>query len=268
MLLSSLSRLCDLTSLFLGGFQQQVGTVRLERPASDVQMLVDGDMALLARVMGRGHKGMQWRCWQNRHCLVVPRSWSRLTGFREAVLDCPLPVALRASGGSAVIHGPHMLNISLAWQVGEADGVGIREGYAMLAAPIIATLAGMGVHALLAAVPGAHCDGIFNLVHGKRKMAGTAGLVRPSGPMRGLLMHANLALAPMDGDLDIIIGFERRLGRPALYRAEAHVSLAGALRTMNGPMRHDDCGRSPPPFRPEANADDLGRNGQHGRRVI
>lgn len=234
MLLSGSRRLSDLAALFLGGFQHQVGAVRLERPASDVQMLVDGDLALLARVMGRGRKGLQWRCWQNRHCLVVPRSWSRLPCFRDAVLDCPLPVALRASGGSAVIHGPHMLNISLAWQVGEEDGIGIREGYERLAAPMVATLAGMGVPASLARIPGAHCDGIFNLVHDGRKIAGTAGLVRPSGPMRGLLLHANLALAPMDADLDIIIGFERRLGRPAEYRADAHVSLAGALRAAVG----------------------------------
>lgn len=232
MLLSSSRRLSDLASLFMGGFQQLVGNVRLERPASDVQMLVDGDLALLARVMGRGRPGLQWRCWQNRHCLVVPRSWSRLPGFRDAVLDCPLPMALRASGGSAVIHGPHMLNISLAWQVGEGDGVGIRDGYVRLAAPLVATLAGMGVPATLAAVPGAHCDGGFNLVHDGRKLAGTAGLVRPAGAMRGLLLHANLALAPLDGDLDVIIGFERRLGRPADYQADAHVSLAGALRGM------------------------------------
>lgn len=230
MLLSSSSRLSDLASLLLGGVQQRVGTVRLERPASDVQMLIDGDLALLARVMGRGHKGMQWRCWQNRHCLVVPRSWSRLTGFREAVLDCPLPVGLRASGGSAVIHGPHILNISLAWQAGDGDGIGIREGYVRLAAPIIAALAGLDVAADLAPVPGAHCDGAFNLVHDGRKLAGTAGLVRPAGPMRGLLLHASLALAPMDGDLDIIKGFERHLGRPADYRADAHVSLLEAFR--------------------------------------
>ena len=232
MLLSGSRRLSDLASLFLGGFQQQVGTLRLERPASDVQMLVDGDLALLARVMGRGRKGLQWRCWQNRHCLVVPRSWSRLPCFRDAVLDCPLPVALRASGGSAVIHGPHMLNVSLAWQVGEGDGIGIREGYAQLAAPMMATLNGMGVPTSLGPVPGSHCDGVFNLVHDGRKLAGTAGLVRPSGQMRGLLLHANLTLAPVDGDMDVIAGFERRLGRPADYRADAHASVAGALRNV------------------------------------
>lgn len=230
MLLSGSRRLSDLASLFMGGFQQIVGMVRLEKPARDVQMLVDGDLALLARVMGRGQQGQQWRCWQNRHCLVVPRSWSRLAGFQAAVLDCPLPVALRASGGSAVIHGPHMLNISLAWQVGDGDGIGIREGYQQLAAPMVGALAGLGVAADLAPVPGAHCDGAFNLVHDGRKLAGTAGLIRPAGPMRGLLMHANMALAPMDGDLDIITGFERHLGRPADYRADAHVSLSGALR--------------------------------------
>lgn len=234
MLLSGSRRLSDLASLFLSGFQQRVGTVRLERPAKDVQMLVDGDLALLAQVMGRGRQGLQWRCWQNRHCLVVPRSWSHLQGFRDAVLDCPLPVALRASGGSAVIHGPHILNISLAWQVGEEDGIGIREGYAQLAAPMVATLAGIGVRTSLGPVPGSHCDGAFNLVHDGRKLAGTAGLVRPAGVMRGLLLHATLALVTMDGDLDTIISFERRLGRRADYRVDTHISLAVALRTAAG----------------------------------
>jgi lipoate-protein ligase A len=127
-----------------------------------------------------------------------------------------------------------MLNVSLAWQVGEEDGIGIPEGYARLAAPMVATLAGLGVPAGLGPVPGSHCDGAFNLVQDGRKLAGTAALVRPAGPMRGLLLHANLTLAPMDGDLDVIAGFERRLGRPADYQADAHISLAGALRAVVG----------------------------------
>ncbi|MFV3128913.1 lipoate--protein ligase family protein [Niveispirillum sp. KHB5.9] len=224
MLLSGSTRLSDLASLFLGCLSLHVGAVRLERPAGDVQMMVDGDMALLARVMGRG--GLQWRCWQNRHCLVVPRHWSRLAGFRDAVLDCPLPVALRASGGSAVIHGPHILNVSLAWQVAEADGIGIQQGYERLAAPMIAALSDMGVPAELSHVPGASCDGRYNLVHGGRKLAGTAGLIRPADGVRGLLLHASMSLGMFAGDLEAISGFERRLGRSADYRLDAHTCLA------------------------------------------
>lgn len=228
MLLSSSRRLSDLAALFVGSLSMRIGTVRLERPASDVQMMVDGDMALLARVMGRGRPGLQWRCWQNRHCLVVPRHWSRLAGFRDAVLDCPLPVALRASGGSAVVHGPHILNLSLAWMVAEGDGVGIREGYMRLTGPMIETLADLGVSAELSHVPGAHCDGRYNLVHEGRKLAGTAGLIRPVEDARGLLLHASLSLCVLEGDLETIDGFERRLGRHPDYRGDAHTSLSNA----------------------------------------
>ncbi|MFV3077417.1 lipoate--protein ligase family protein [Niveispirillum fermenti] len=230
MLLSGSRRLSDLAFLVVAGLERHVGRQHLERPAADVQMLVDGDLSLLARLMGTGQPGLRWRCWQNRHCLVVPRNWSRLPGFRDAVLDCPLPVALRASGGSAVTHGPHILNISLCWLAMAADGVGIQQGYARLTGPILATLADMGVAADLSRVAGAHCDGHCNLVHDGRKLAGTAGLIRPAGGMRGLLLHASLTLASLDGDLDIIMGFERRMGRVADYRPDAHVSLSAALR--------------------------------------
>ncbi|MBP7334851.1 hypothetical protein [Niveispirillum sp.] len=230
MLLSGSRRLSDLACLFVAGLERHVGRLRLERPAADVQMMVDGDLTLLARLMGGGRAGERWRCWQNRHCLVVPRNWSRLSGFRDAVLDCPLPVALRASGGSAVVHGPHVLNVSLAWLALESDGAGIQQGYARLTAPLVAALADMGVSAGLSRVTGAHCDGHCNLVHEGRKLAGTAGLIRPAGPQRGLLLHASLSLGPRDGDLDIIMDFERRLGRAPDYRADAHATLAGALR--------------------------------------
>lgn len=230
MLLSGSRRLSDLAFLFVAGLERHVGRQHLERPAADVQMLVDGDLALLARLMAGGRPGLRWRCWQNRHCLVVPRNWSRLPGFRDAVLDCPLPVALRASGGSAVTHGPHILNVSLCWLAMAAEGAGIRQGYDRLTGPILATLADMGVTAGLSRVAGAHCDGHCNIVHAGRKLAGTAGLIRPAGGMRGLLLHASLTLAPMDGDLTIIAGFERRLGRTADYHPDAHVSLSAALR--------------------------------------
>lgn len=228
--LSGSSRISDLASLFLARFAQAVGPVRLEAPIAGPQQMVDGDLALLTRVMGRQQPGVFWRCWQNRHCLVTPRHWSRLPRFAHAVMDCPLPVALRASGGSAVAHGPHILNLSMVWLVEGDQPAGIEDGYRRLAAPILAALSDLGVDAGMARVAGAHCDGGFNLVQDGRKLAGTAGLIRPAGNWRGLLLHACLALAEDPGDLPAIIGLERTLGRPAEYRADAHTHLADALR--------------------------------------
>jgi octanoyl-[GcvH]:protein N-octanoyltransferase len=228
--LSGSSRLSDLAALFLAHFEQQVGPLRLEGPNWGPQQMVDGDMALLARAMNKDIEGVFWRGWQNRHCLVVPRHWSRLASFARAVMDCPLPVALRTSGGSAVAHGPHILNLSMVWLAAAGGPAGIEEGYRRLAAPIIAALGALGLTAGTAHVPGAHCDGSFNLVLGGRKLAGTAGLIRPAGERRGLLLHASLALAPDARDLPAIIALERALGRPADYRADAHTSLSGVLR--------------------------------------
>lgn len=227
--LSSCSRISDLASLFLARFAQAVGPVRLETAITGPQQMVDGDLSLLTRVMGRQQAGIFWRCWQNRHCLVVPRHWSRLPGFAHAIMDSPLPVALRASGGSAVAHGPHILNLSMVWLVAGDQPAGIEDGYRQMAAPILAALSDMGIAAGLARVPGSHCDGSFNLAVAGRKLAGTAGLIRPAGAWRGLLLHASLCLADDPGDLPAIIAFEQCLGRSAPYQPATHMSLAEAM---------------------------------------
>ncbi|GEM_PF-1283878 len=169
------------------------------------------------------------RLWTNRRCLVVPRSFAQRERFAAAAAASEAagwPVFLRPSGGSAVVHRPGILNISLV-TVRRAGTIDIAEAYRMLGARIVAALGALGVPAALGAVPGSYCDGRFNIVAGGRKLAGTACLLRPAGARIGMLAHAMLAVTgDVAADVVAVARFEAEMGLAPAYDACAHVALA------------------------------------------
>ena len=104
------------------------------------------------------------------------------------------PVVVRDSGGGPVALGPACLNVS--WLTPVRGAISIEESYSNFCEPLLAAMAGLGLSACCAALPGSYCDGRFNLLVGGRKLAGTSQRIyrTPQGSAR--LSHAVLHVLP------------------------------------------------------------------------
>ncbi|MEM8696555.1 MAG: hypothetical protein AAGE05_11085 [Pseudomonadota bacterium] len=201
--------------------------VTVEPPLADCQASIDRDGALLDRVLESGRRGPSIRLWRNRDCLVVPRALTRDPAFARAAETCPLPVVSRASGGTAVIHGPHIANVSIARPV---EGHALRRYYGPIVETLLPALRSLGLPVTVGPVAGAHCDGRFNLRIGRRKIGGTAAFVRTRRGQTATLAHASITVEQRHDDLSIIETFEHALGHGRLYDRDAHGSVGAALR--------------------------------------
>ena len=115
---------------------------------------------------------------------------------------------VRDTGGGPVALGPACLNVS--WLTPLNSVTSIEQGYLAFCQPLLAALAGFGVQAYCAALPGSYCDGRFNLLVAGRKLAGTAQRIygTAQGPAR--LSHAVLHVLP--GVVEQLAALNRFLG--------------------------------------------------------
>lgn len=200
--------------------------VVVETALDDCQANIDRDGVMLDRLLKSGNCGPLIRIWQNRNCLVVPRSLKSDRNFVRAEANCPLPVANRISGGTAVIHGPHIVNVSIAAQITNHSMPGF---YSPITDLILPALLSLGLKAVIGPVNGAHCDGRFNICIRHRKVGGTAAFVRSHGGLTATLAHASITVEPCNQDLHIIERFEHDLDRAKSYRNDAHTSICAEM---------------------------------------
>ncbi|MEH6649894.1 MAG: lipoate--protein ligase family protein [Motiliproteus sp.] len=117
-----------------------------------------------------------FRIWRCRRAMVVPTSVSRNLGFELAsrvLAEKGWPVIIRKTGGDLVPQSPGLLNVSLVFRQRRRKG-SIDASYQALCRPLIAAFKSLGIDAYCASVPGAFCDGDYNLVVDGQKLAGTA----------------------------------------------------------------------------------------------
>ena len=96
---------------------------------------------------------------------------------------------------------------------------------------LIIGFAAIGVSAETGWVKGSYCDGRFNIVSGRKKIAGTACLVRKSGGWFGVLAHAAINIeGDTQADLAAITAFERGLGLDIPYAPASHTNLVARIR--------------------------------------
>lgn len=183
------------------------------------------ELELLDRV-ARGELPHALLQWSAPRALVVPRSTARKAAFAEAAAASARegwPVHVRESGGGVVPLARGVLCVAMAWT---SPAVRIEEGYRRLCAPLVAALADLGVAAEIGWVPGAFCDGAYNLVAGGRKIAGTAQRWKRARGGDVALAHAVLLV---DADLEELVGavdrFAARCGVEAARPAQ-HVTVA------------------------------------------
>jgi len=205
----------------------------------------------LLEAVARGARRDTLLLWSAHPALSVTSKETRLPGYAQACAHFAAlgaPVAVRRTGGTVVPQGPGTLNV--AW-IAAADGSDIRAGFATLCAMLVAALARLGVAAQVGALPGAYCDGDFNLLVGARKLAGTAQrrIRRPGGPAGGaVLAHAAVLVNDRPAAIEAQVNaFYSRAGSPDRVSAGTTTCLADhvageampALRAALEPDRFD-----------------------------
>jgi len=175
-----------------------------EGPGPTPEATVARDAALLEAVRG-GAEPATARVWENVRCLVVARADRRLPRFdaaSAALARSGWPVIVRESGGTAVPHGPGILSLSLAFRPPARIPCTLESTYDALCQPLEEALASLGVRAARGEVPGAFCDGRYDLAVAGRKLAGTAQRWRagPGGPApeRGAVLAHAVLLVDVD----------------------------------------------------------------------
>lgn len=197
--------------------------------------------AILGNAVANG-AAPTFRFWQNRRSLAVSRQDLQLPNFASAAAQMNAagwPVVARESGGSAIPLGPGILNISLVMPrslVAATPGYGMDTVYHLLCEPIRQALASIELPTEFGSVPGAFCDGRFNLVAAGKKIAGTAQVWRANVAERGAAKEGYvLAHAVLFVDIDpyliteTVNRFYRLAGRAARYSANDITSVRHAI---------------------------------------
>ena len=205
------------------------GHVTLHRqPLADGPASEAGWLALAAAT-GRAAAHL----WQAPEGLVVPLNTRAAPGWAAADRT---GVQLRSSGGGLVPQGPGVWNLSLAWPAPSAEPQGTDAVYAGLCCGLAAAFARLGVAATPHAVPGAWCDGRWNLAIAGRKCVGTAQAWRRMAGRPMVLAHAVIVSSADPEALTACANaFEDQLGRGLRYRADGTTSLALAAGRAPGP---------------------------------
>ncbi|WP_435104121.1 lipoate--protein ligase family protein [Arhodomonas sp. AD133] len=200
------------------------------------------ERALLGEVTA-GAIAADVRIWCSAdRALVVPRSLAKGRRFARAsaVLErLGYPVVVRESGGDVVPQAPGVCNVAVAFSSSpRATGgrLSVGAAYEVLCTPLAWWLRRQGVAADVGPVPGAFCDGRFNVTIGARKVAGTAQRWRQT-PRGGQAVLAHAALM-VDVDIDELVSvtnmFYRLCGLDRRCEVASHTTLAVALRDAGG----------------------------------
>lgn len=116
----------------------------------------------------------------------------RLQGFTAE------PLAIRGTGGTAVPQGPGTMNITF-FTVHDTHP-GIREFYDAMCNALQTGLRTLGFETTIGPCAGSFCDGDYNLLHGGRKLIGTAQRWCRAKDGRTLGVHHAVVLLGADPD--------------------------------------------------------------------
>jgi len=187
-----------------------------------------------------------FRLWTNPQSLTVSRQDTRLPGFADAaevMAATGWPVVVRETGGSALPLGPGVLNLSLVMsrsQLADHPGTSLELVYGLLCRPILQTLSTLNIHSEFGSVPGAFCDGRFNLVANGKKIAGTAQVWRGNrmkqAAIEGSYVLAQAALlVNIDAQsvTDAVNRFYRLAGRPTRFASTDVTSVQECIGTRD-----------------------------------
>jgi hypothetical protein len=131
----------------------------------------------LLREIATGDGTPRFAVWRTPQALIVPRGMPGRANFEVAATNAEAagwPVYERDTGGDLTPQTPGIVNLSLVFRMEEARP-SIAVAYKRLTRPVIDFLKSeFGLDATTQAVPGAFCDGAYNIAVGGKKLAGTA----------------------------------------------------------------------------------------------
>jgi lipoate-protein ligase A len=167
-----------------------------DRTPLAVAAAVERDFGWASEV-GRGRRAPTYRIWENGRALVITPREARLPAAEAAAGAARAegwPVVSRDSGGTAVPHGPGIVQASLLLGQDGLAAHALDAVYEALCAPVRRALATLGIAVEYGEVPGSFCDGRFNLVAHGRKIAGTSqrwrgGLAPTHRPGASVVAH-------------------------------------------------------------------------------
>lgn len=192
-----------------------------------------------ARAVGEGRRAPTYRIWENRRSLVITAREARLPEVDTAATAARAegwPVVARDSGGTAVPHGPGILQASLLLGQEGLEAHALEAVYEALCEPIRRALGDLGVHTDYGEVPGSFCDGRFNLVAQGRKIAGTSqrwrgGLAPTHRPGGHVVAHMILFVeADMVEATGAVNRFYERAGGTERFDPRAVITVSEFLR--------------------------------------
>lgn len=188
------------------------------------------EMKLLGEVSAAPQERRLW-FWQSPQALVAPKKMASLPGFEAAAAGMAAqgwPVHLRATGGDVTPQGAGIVNVTHVYSVDRAADFSIEAEYDRLCTPIEAAL---GSGASRGWMPGAFCDGAYNVQFEGRKFAGTAMRFRPAKGDRSrmaVMAHALMLFKPVPmAAIDALNGFLGALGEERRIDLAAHGALPG-----------------------------------------
>lgn len=182
--------------------------------------------------------------WRTPKAIIVPRGLpSRDYYAKAAAAAGALGFALheRDTGGDLTPQSEGVVNLTLAYRL-NGKQASIADAYVRLTDPVLAFLKfAYGINARTASIPGAFCDGAYNVAISDRKLAGTAQkwkLLGGEGDSRRVSVLGHIAIMATNElrpALDALNAFYGASGSDRRVIPERHVTLANVL----GPSRAD-----------------------------
>ena len=184
-----------------------------------------------------GDGAPRFAIWRTPQALIVPRGMPGRANFDAAAAGAEeqgWPVFERDTGGDLTPQTPGIVNLSLVFRM-DGDRPSIETAYRRLTGPVIAFLkTEFGIDAETAAVPGAFCDGTYNIAVGGKKLGGTAQRWRllnvaaeATAKPSAVLAHVALMCTIDLGDaIRALNRFYRDLGLDRHVDPGRHVTLA------------------------------------------
>ena len=190
---------------------------------------------LLAGAPGLSPGNAQVLIWRTKKSIIVPRGMPARAGFAEAVAAMTargFPVYERDTGGDLTPQSPGMVNLSMVFRLDGASP-NIKDAYLRLVQPVSEFLRGRyDLAADVCAVPGAFCDGAYNIAYQGKKLAGTAqrwrliggeGTSRQAAVLGHVALMADVDLKPA---IDALNEFYTVSGIDRHIELEKHITLA------------------------------------------
>jgi octanoyl-[GcvH]:protein N-octanoyltransferase len=219
-------------------------SVRLHRSLCDGRSAI-AEETLIARELQRRQTQPVAVIWSSRRCLVVSSrdtGSSRFSAAAEQLRNSGWPVVVRSSGGSVVPQGPGVVNLSLMWLAPAQGKLSIVQHYWRLFDVIQQALKSLDVDATMRSVPGAFCDGRFNVAIGHRKFGGTAQrwMVGAPGQRVAVIAHAALLAEPLPAPaVEAIELYQRVIGCDAPFDPTTCISLAEHRKSLATPPKNE-----------------------------